>query len=441
MTSIFEIIGPTMVGPSSSHTAGMARIGTVANKLFGKIPEKIYLTFSDGMKKTYKGHKSDAAIVGGILGMGADSPKLKDAIEQAKSQNIDIKIDFFDDTYPPNTVLIELHSGNETFSLEGVSVGGGSIDISKLNGVETDYIPELFYGATVCENMNITRIDNLVDLCEKRKISLAEFAIEYEKNRSGFGEEKIRAIMLEQLQVMKKAVKVGVSGNNPMLYGLTGGCDAKKMADVRNTICGGNIPKAVSYAIAVMEHNASMGCIVAAPTAGSAGIIPGCLLALQENCKLSDAQLCDALFSAAIFGVVLAHRNVSFSGSVGGCQGEIGVSSAIAAVAITSLFTKNAKTAAHAMAMCMKNLLGLVCDPIAGPIEVPCIKRNAVGVANAFVSAEMASAGIESYIPPDEVIDALIDVQKRMPKELKCTVCGGLACTDKAKALREKLGQ
>ena len=441
MTSVFEIIGPVMVGPSSSHTAGMARIGTAANKLFGKIHEKISLTFSPGMKNTYKGHKSDAAVIGGILGFGEASPQLKNAIEEARNLNIEIKIDFFDDSCPPNTVLIELESQNEFFSLEGVSVGGGSIVINKINGDKSDYVPELFYGTTVCEKLNISRIDDVVDLCEKSKISLAEFAIQYEKSRSGFDEEKIRAIMQTQLEVMKKSVKTGIVGNNQMLYGLTGGKDAKKMLDIKDTICGGNIPKAVSYAIAVMEHNASMGCIVAAPTAGSAGIIPGCLLALQEKCSFSDAQLCDALFSAAIFGVVMAHRKVSFSGSVGGCQGEIGVSSAIAAVAITSLFTKNVKTAAHAMAMCMKNLLGLVCDQIAGPIEVPCIKRNAIGVANAFISAEMANAGVESYIPPDEVIDALIDVQNRMPKELKCTVCGGLACTDSAKALRAKLGQ
>ena len=138
-------------------------------------------------------------------------------------------------------------------------------------------------------------------------------------------------------------------------------------------------------------------------------------------------------------GVITANRDVSFSGSVGGCQGEVGVSSAITAAGLTSLFTADPEAIVHAMAMCLKNLLGLVCDPIAAPIEVPCIKRNAVGVANAFTSADMAISGIRSYIPPDQVIDALVDVEQRMPQELKCATVGGLACTEKACWLREEL--
>ena len=135
----------------------------------------------------------------------------------------------------------------------------------------------------------------------------------------------------------------------------------------------------------------------------------------------------------------MAERDVSFSGSVGGCQGEVGVSSAITAAGLASLFTKDPDVIFQAMALCMKNLLGLVCDPIAGPIEIPCIKRNAVGVANAYISADMALAGIKSYIPPDEVIDALIDVEKRLPSELKCATIGGLACTCTAKYIRKRL--
>lgn len=441
MTSIFEIIGPVMTGPSSSHTAGMARIGAVANKLFGEMPEKISLTFSHGMQKTYKGHKSDAAVIGGILGMGEASPHLKTAVEEAKKQGIKIEISFFDESCPPNTVKVELSKGEKVFSLEGVSVGGGSIAIKKINNEVCDYTPELSYGATVCEDMKISRIKEAITLCKERNITLSELAVEYESLRSGFSAEKIRSLMAEQLAVMKKSVAAGIGGNNQMLYCLTGGNDAKKLSDKTSTISGGLVPTATAKAIAVMEHNASMGVIVAAPTAGSAGIVPGCLLTLQEQHNFTDDELCDALFCAAIFGVIMAHRGVSFSGSVGGCQGEVGVSSAIASAAIVSLFCKDAGVCAQAMAMCMKNLLGLVCDPIAGPIEVPCIKRNALGVANAFISADMANAGIESYIPPDEVIDALIDVQKRMPKELKCTVCGGLACTKTAKELRNKLGQ
>ena len=147
----------------------------------------------------------------------------------------------------------------------------------------------------------------------------------------------------------------------------------------------------------------------------------------------------DALFVSALAGVVMAEREVSFSGSVGGCQGEVGVSSAITAAGLTSLFTREPEAIFHAMAMSLKNLLGLVCDPIAGPIEVPCIKRNAVGVSNAFTAADMALSGIRSYIPPDEVIDALVDTERRLPQELKCATVGGLACTATACRLRKQL--
>lgn len=137
----------------------------------------------------------------------------------------------------------------------------------------------------------------------------------------------------------------------------------------------------------------------------------------------------------------MAACDVSFSGSVGGCQGEVGVSSAITSAGMASIFTEDKEAIMHAMAICMKNLLGLVCDPIAAPIEVPCIKRNAVGVANAYISSDMVLAGVRSFIPPDEVIDALIDVEKRLPSELKCATIGGLACTKTAVCTRKKLTQ
>ncbi len=245
MTSVFEIIGPVMTGPSSSHTAGMARIGTVANKLFKKTHEKISLTFSHAMQKTYKGHKSDSAVIGGILGFGEASPKLKTAVEEAQKQGIEINISFFDESYPPNTVLIELESGKDAFSLEGVSVGGGSIVTNKINGKPTDYTPELSYGATVCEEMKITRIDEAIAICEKEGITLSELAVKYEMRRSGFSREKIERLMSEQLEVMKQSVASAIGGNNPMLYGLTGGNKTgTKIKGARKSLNLNFIPKA-----------------------------------------------------------------------------------------------------------------------------------------------------------------------------------------------------
>ena len=160
---------------------------------------------------------------------------------------------------------------------------------------------------------------------------------------------------------------------------------------------------------------------------------------LQVDDRLPTEGRFAELFQVSRTSVREAIKALSINGAVGGCQGEVGVSSAIAAAGIASLFSKDPAVIFEAMGMCMKNLLGLVCDPIAGPIEVPCIKRNAVGVANAFISADMACVGITSYIPPDEVIDALKDVQRRLPMELRATTIGGLACSHTGVCLREKL--
>lgn len=443
-TSLFEIIGPVMVGPSSSHTAGMVRIGTLARKYCNVIPVSIHLTLSHGMRQTYRGHRSDSALVAGILGMDADSPDIKNALQIAEHQGIAVSVDFFQESETqPNTVEIVLfdRDGNSR-SIRAVSVGGGSVVVTQLDGKDHYIEPVWEYGATISEEFTFDRYEDVVAYCQNHAIALSELAIRYESARSGFSEEAIRSLMKKQIAVMKRSTSIGVAGDNPMLYGLTGGNDGKRLYDAAtsgNTLSGSSVMKAVARAVGVMEHNASMGCIVAAPTAGSAGIIPGCLLTLQEEKEFDDDKMADALFVSAFTGVIMAHRKVSFSGSVGGCQGEVGVSSAIAAAGITSLFTDDPRAVFEAAAMCLKNLLGLVCDPIAGPIEVPCIKRNAIGVANAFVSADMALAGVKSYIPPDEVVDALIDVQKRMPVALKCTVTGGLACTKTAQCLRHQL--
>ena len=184
-----------------------------------------------------------------------------------------------------------------------------------------------------------------------------------------------------------------------------------------------------------MESNGSMRQVVACPTAGSCGIMPGCLMTAAEKLGSSDDQIIDALLSGAMTGVLVAKR-APVSGALGGCQSEIGVSSAMAA-ALAQLAGGSAKQVQEAYALALKNVLGLVCDPVAGPVEVPCIKRNAIGVANAFAAADMALAGIESIIPPDEVLDALINTQQYLPRELRGMMSGGLCATKKAHELKD----
>lgn len=509
--SIFEIIGPVMVGPSSSHTAGMARIGMMTHNILCMDPASISLVLSPKLRTTYAGHRSDAALIGGAMGYVEDSDEIRNALGIAVQKGIRTTVDFLPEgKYPQNTAkIIMTDVKNEVHSVTGTSVGGGSIQILEIDeapvtleadtwnlvvwgtenlclpfipgadGIQSGITPTgdciktftfisrpgesildmvrgnkdvkkfslaapvLAYGATRSGYREISSCKEAVKLCASEGISLAELAVRYEMERSGKSRDEITGLMRTQLTAMKESVVRG-QGENRLLYGLTSGRDGAMLAEAiaeGKTISKGIIPVAVAKAIGVMEHNGSMGCIVAAPTAGSSGIVPGAMVAVQEAYDLTDGQLVDALFVSALMGVIMAEKGVSFSGSVGGCQGEIGVSSAITAAGLASIFTDDPETVMHAMALCMKNLLGLVCDPIAGPIEVPCIKRNAVGVANSFISADLALAGIRSFIPPDEVIDALIDVEERLPNELKCATIGGLACTKTAQCVRNKLGQ
>lgn len=423
-----------MIGPSSSHTAGMARIGAEAFRRLPPGPEGIRLTFSRRMQATYAGHRSDSAVIGGALGLGPDSPELKEAYRHAESRGVSVSIDFFEEgEVPQNTVRVTfLYHGGGSRSLTAASIGGGSIEILALDGQPVSLSPFCDFGETLPGAAEPPSLEEAAALSAKEALPLWEQALRYEEARSGRSRGSLLSRMVAQLQVMRDSVAAG-QGKNAMLYGMTPGDDgAKLLREAGNSISGGLVPLATAYAIGVMEHNASMGRLVAAPTAGSAGIIPGVLLAASEAHGIPDEKLLHALFTAAFIGVVMDRRGVSFSGSVGGCQGEIGVSSALASAALTSLFTDDAEAITHAMAMSLKNLLGLVCDPVGGPVEVPCIKRNSVGVANAFICSDMALAGIRSFIPPDEVLDALVDVERRMPSELRCAAVGGLACTETA---------
>ena len=507
-TSVFEIIGPVMVGPSSSHTAGMARIGMMAHRIIDEEPRAIRLTLSPKLRTTYSGHRTDAALFGGTIGCKEDGPELRNAIKLAHERGIDTSVDFLPEgQYPQNTAKITVTCGDgKQYSVLGTSIGGGSIVISEVDGAAISLSPDachvivwgsgglsetLCQGAASCQKgqgangyvtaltylkqpsadtlaaltaaPNVTKVSlvqpvlaygvslpghKVYSSCEQacteaaeQGMSLAEIAIEYEMSRSGFSRAAVVGRMHEHLERMRLSVEQG-AGENKLLYGLASGKDAKLLSEAvaaGKTISGGIVPEAVAMALGVMELNGSMGCIVAAPTAGSSGIVPGCMMAIQKKYHFTDKQLVDALFVSALLGVIMAERNISYSGSVGGCQGEVGISSSIAAAGLASLFSDDPNVIVHAMALCLKNLLGLVCDPIAGPIEVPCIKRNAVGVANAFISADMALAGIKSFIPPDEVLDALLDVEQRLPPELKCATIGGLACTRTAKCVRELL--
>ena len=281
----------------------------------------------------------------------------------------------------------------------------------------------------------------IADLVEQTQAydSVSDLMVATEMEVTGRKKEQIIALMERNLSVMENSVAEGVAGVKSVT-GLTGG-DAKKMNDYLNSgnfLSGETILTAVRNGIAVNEVNAKMGLICATPTAGSAGVVAGVLLAVRDRLNLTHEEQINFLFTAGAFGLVIAN-NASISGAEGGCQAEVGSASAMAAAALVCANGGTAHQAAQAVAITLKNMMGLICDPVAGLVEVPCVKRNALGSSQAFISADMALAGIESVIPPDEVVAAMYQVGRQMPSIFKETAEGGLAMTPTAQRLQKEI--
>ncbi|MDL5040457.1 L-serine ammonia-lyase, iron-sulfur-dependent, subunit alpha [Heyndrickxia coagulans] len=282
-------------------------------------------------------------------------------------------------------------------------------------------------------------VAELVELAEQQNKKISEIMIEQEMEVTGKSREAIIQKMDENLAVMEKAVEKGIAGVHSH-SGLTGG-DAvllQKYIEKGNFLSGATILDAVSKAVATNEVNAAMGTICATPTAGSAGVVPGTLFAVKNKLHPTREEMVRFLFTSGAFGFVVAN-NAFISGAAGGCQAEVGSAAGMAAAAIVEMAGGTPEQCAHAMAITLKNMIGLVCDPVAGLVEVPCVKRNAMGAANAMVAADMALAGIKSRIPCDEVIDAMYRVGQQMPTALKETARGGLANTPTARKLEAKI--
>ena len=269
--------------------------------------------------------------------------------------------------------------------------------------------------------------------------NVAELMIATEIELSGRSRYEIIQLMTKNLEVMKASVQKGLSKETSR-SGLTGG-DAKKLDDYikkGKTLADLTILSAARNAIAVNEHNAKMGLVCATPTAGSAGCLPAVLTTAIDKLGLTETEQLQFLFTAGAFGLVIAN-NASISGAEGGCQAEVGSASAMAAAALTMAAGGTAQEASQAICFVIKNMLGLICDPVAGLVEVPCVKRNAMGASFAFVEADMALAGITSKIPVDEVIDAMYQVGSSLPTAFRETAEGGLAATPTGRHLAKEI--
>ena len=527
-----DIIGPVMVGPSSSHTAGALRIASMARSLCLAEPVRVEFSLLGSFAHTLSGHGTDKALVAGMLGFAADDLRIRDSFALAEQAGLSFSFAPLPDATDyehPNTIDIRVidAAGNE-MAVRGESVGGGAAVIRRIDGIdvritgestsvvvrqrdeagvlahiaacisergvniattrlyrerkgavaytvlETDegvgpeakaaieahpaildvrVIPGDARGAGSADGGRQTEAADaagalerfreldfpnaaaLLTWCEAHGATLSEAFLEREAAlAASLGRtDGARAYLAGALDVMRRSAQRPREEALPSMGGLIGG-EARKLAalDARGgSACDAQLSDAVAFSMAVLETNASMGRIVAAPTAGSAGVIPGVLLALQRSHGLSDDDLVRGLAAAAAVGYLVT-RNATVSGAEGGCQAEVGSAAGMAAAAVVELLGGSAEQCLDAAGNALMSLMGLVCDPVAGLVEVPCQKRNAAGAAVALASAQIALAGIGNLVDFDQTVEALYAVGRSLPFELRESALGGIAATPAA---------
>lgn len=280
----------------------------------------------------------------------------------------------------------------------------------------------------------------LLELCKEKNRKISEIVIEREMEHNKMSFDELMDKMKLVLDTMLKSAYSGLDKEIISVSKLSGG-NAKKLEDYKNsgrTICGDLINSAMAKALSTSEVNASMGKIVAAPTAGASGIVPSALITVKEKFNLTEENMIHGLFTAGGIGEIIA-KNATISGAEGGCQAECGAASAMAAAAVVEMAGGDVEASLNAASFALTNVMGLVCDPVAGLVEFPCALRNASGVINALLSADLAMAGIKSLIPFDEVVEAMYMVGKAMPESLKETALGGVAATPTGEEFKRRV--
>lgn len=288
--------------------------------------------------------------------------------------------------------------------------------------------------------MNFRTLDELSALCETRGLTIGKLMVEEQSAESGRDADSEFRTMADYYRIMKEAVQRGLTEDTTSRSGLTGR-DAQRVMDFGQDAelsLGEHAGHALAYALAVSEINASMGRIIATPTAGSCGIIPGVFVSSQERFGWSDEHMVYGLFAAGAIGYVIAN-NSFVSGAEGGCQAEVGSAIGMAAGALVELRGGTPRQSIHAVGLALKNTLGLICDPVGGLVEIPCIVRNGFGSVTALAAADMALAGVRSVIPSDEVIQVMLEVGSAMPEKHRETAGGGLAQTPTGRSIMSQL--
>lgn len=513
--SIFnDILGPIMTGPSSSHTAGCARIGKMARTLYGKEIGRAQVVFDarGSYPNTYIGQGSNYGFTGGLLGFLPDDPRLKQAIRIAIE--LKIKIDFKQadlGAHHPNQARIDVfdEQDNLAMSVMTYSTGGGMFEIVEmdgfsvsikgnqrkayiacykgpaeaaiqrmLNGAAVEYSAQnkggqILFEALLDSSFDAASIASIKDnpdvlfvrvaevilpvalkrqgapvfanaeealaYNEGRNLKLWQLAVDYECSVGEIEPEDVFNKMRHVLEVMRESAKVPAAGQlektgflEPTAFIMLEGLEKRK------TVNMGLLQKMIVWSTAVMENSCAHNIIVAAPTAGSSGVIPAAILGIGEEMGLKDKGIIEALLAAGVVGAFIANQ-ATFGAEVAGCQAENGAASAMAAAGVIQMLEGTVEEGFQAASLALQNLLGLICDPIGGLTEIPCVNRNVVAAVNAVTSANMVVCGYNPVIPLDEVIIAMLKVGKLLPRELRCTCEGGLCDTPTAKRIALRL--
>ncbi|HOY38458.1 MAG: L-serine ammonia-lyase, iron-sulfur-dependent, subunit alpha [Bacteroidales bacterium] len=488
--SIFDLVGPSMVGPSSSHTAGANRIGQIARSIIaakltqGETIKDISVKLLGSFRDTGVGHRTPAAIAGGLWGLATDHPDMlshgdpeflcENGIVIAGQKlhflgflkgEIDEEVKYQADNNM-NIAEIIFNTDIKPYTITGFSIGGGNVEIryfntplaKPING-KTDFylngdtivdvqnyngtlpVIQSIFGKSQPESnyiMPFNTFEELLTHSDETSMSIDEIALQVERNLQQCSEEYILQQMKYYFNIMLQSAGDGVLSKELSMLKLSGD-DAYKiysLIDKSPLFC--NIyGRAVAYATAVNELNAKSGVIVACPTAGSCGILPGVLKSYCEFKQAEEDAMLRSLIVAGFLGMLL-FNDVTTAGADYGCQAEVGAAAAMAASALCYLENGNSYQIVNAFTLAIKNSLGLICDPIAGLVEVPCVKRNGIYSSVAISAALMALSGVKSYVSPDEVILTMREVGERINSDYKETARGGLARTRDGKHV-EKL--
>lgn len=519
--SIFnDVFGPVMIGPSSSHTAGPARIGMVTHMLLADEVKSIRIIFDENGSyiNCYTTQGTNYGLTGGILGIDITDERIKQALTIAKDTGVEVSFESqnFGKVHPNFArVIVEGKSGQQVMT-ESVSTGGGMFDVTNYNGFplvmkgdcysilittkntsildmvqgeldklqNNNYLIETIKNKETDDKLIFVKLEESVDFSLIKKFeslpnvvrvryvkpvlpvvkrfdlkvpfsnakeaeayakeagrSLWEIGMDYECALSGQSPEALMARMIEIVQIMREEGENSLAGRMDRRGFMTPkGKIMKENLEkgAIKTIDMGLCNRVMLVATAVEEYNVCRGKIVAAPTGGSCGIVPGAVVALGDDLGLDDTEIAKAMFAAGIVGVFFANM-ATFGAEVAGCQAECGASSSIAAGGVAHLIGATVPQGFAAASAAIQNEMGLICDPITGIGNIPCVTRNAMGAVNAIISANMVVLGFDPFVPLDEAIQSMLHVGELMPREHRCTQLGGICSTECAKRAFELL--